>query len=167
MSAMVRPWIDGDEMSTLGHLQIGWQWCKWAWLMGVTQGDLPLARLFLWEAVGQFRQAIVAIVTDRPTWAFCGFLLPIFLVWTMVFLRAKRSFVVKEWWVRIGIVCSCLVIGYAAGVYHWRGTAVIQSYHAGFEQGYANGISDGSIPGAEVTIIDHDGKRALRRTNPK
>lgn len=70
-------------------------------------------------------------------------------------------------WVKIvGLVLVGLVAGYVVGVYQWRGMAVIESYAIGYDQGYASGISDGSIPGAEVIGV-HNGKITSRRKNPE
>lgn len=66
----------------------------------------------------------------------------------------------------IGLILVGAVIGYLVGVWQWRGMAVIESYQIGFDQGYNTGLSDASIPGAEVIGIGPDGKIQSRRKNP-
>lgn len=65
----------------------------------------------------------------------------------------------------IGFVILGLVVGYGYGVYQWRGMAVIESYAIGYDQGYTCGLSDASIPGAEV-IMMQNGKIISKTKNP-
>jgi hypothetical protein len=72
----------------------------------------------------------------------------------------------KRWLLRLGLIGIGLIVGYGFGVYQWRGMAVIESYAIGFDQGYSTGVSDASIPGAEVVLVSPDGKIVEKRKNP-
>ena len=55
--------------------------------------------------------------------------------------------------------------GYAGGVYQWRGMAVVESYHIGFEHGHSTGMFDAATAyesGGEIVEIGPDGKIAKR-----
>lgn len=59
----------------------------------------------------------------------------------------------RQWILCIGCVGFGALLGYLGGAYQWYGMAVVESYVIGFDQGYANGLSDASIPGAKVVRV--------------